>query len=370
MLRTRLFAGVFFLGFVFAVGGTLRLAISESMSRPAGNAGDYQERAARQPQLARTWLREAVRLNPRAASAWIALGLEAEQAGDLKEAESCLLEAEKIDRQYLPAWSSANFFFRQANDPQFWRAAARAAAMSYDDPAPLIALADRREPRAMAALERLGDSARLERGYLHFLIRENRWREAQDVAARLISRHHPQDSELLLALADRLIAAGEGSAAWEVWTGVRSGGARGLTNGDLKTNPSGHGFDWRMTAPPAGSARWDAARIRFTLTELTPDTCGLLDQWILLGRGSYRLKFFYRSEGLAPQTGLRWSLVRNAREEAQSGVLAAGGGGTTEWNFQVAQSGLFELRLVYSRVPGTTHRQGRAEFGSLGLAIL
>ena len=127
-------------------------------------------------------MREAVRLNPRESGAWIALGLEAEQAGDLKEAERCLLEAEKVDRQYLPAWTSANFFFRQANDAQFWRAAARAAAMSYDDPAPLIDLADHREPRAVAALERLGDTPGLERGYLHFLIGEHRWQEAQAVA--------------------------------------------------------------------------------------------------------------------------------------------------------------------------------------------
>jgi tetratricopeptide (TPR) repeat protein len=262
MMQTRLFAGLFFLSFVLAAGGTLRLAISELASRPMGNAAYYQTLAQRQPELAPYALREVVRLNPRESGAWIALGLEAEQEGDLKEAERCLAEAEKFDRQYLPAWTSANFFFRRANDPQFWRAAARAAAMSYDDPAPLIALADRREPRVIPALERLGDSARLERGYLHFLIGESRWREAEDVAARLIARRNPQDSELLLALTDRLIAAGEGGAAWAVWTGVRGGGGpRGLTNGDFVTQPSGQGFDWRVTAPPGGSAHWEPARI-------------------------------------------------------------------------------------------------------------
>jgi tetratricopeptide (TPR) repeat protein len=378
MMQTRIFAGVFFLGFVFAAAGTLGLAISALASHPVGNATYYQTLAERQPELAGNALREALRLNPRASGAWIALGLEAEQAGDLKEAERCLLEAEKIDRQYLPAWTAANFFFRQADDPQFWQAAVHAAAMSYDDPAPLIALADRREPQAMPALERLGDSARLERGYLHFLIGESRWREARDVAARLISRRNPQDSELLLALVDRLIAAGEGDAAWAVWTGVRGVGPRGLTNGDFVTNPSGHGFDWRVTAPPGGSAHWDPARIQFRLTGSMPDTCGLLAQWIVLGRGRYRLKFFYQTQGLAPQTGLHWSLARlagEAREQAVSLVLAqapqgAAGGPRTEWIFEIVQAGLFDLRLIYDRVPGTTHQEGRAEFGSVALEIL
>jgi tetratricopeptide (TPR) repeat protein len=378
MWQARLFAAVFFLGFVFAAGGTLRLASSELLSRPVGNAAYYETLAERQPELAGNALREALRLNPRESGAWIALGLEAEQAGDLKEAERCLLEAERVDRQYLPAWTSANFFFRQANDAQFWRAAVRAAAMSYDDPVPLIALADHREPGAMAALERLGDSARLERGYLHFLIGESRWREAQDVAAQLISRRNPEDSELLLALTDRLIAAGEGDAAWAAWTGVRGGSPRGLTNGDFVTNPLGHGFDWRVSVPAGGSAHWVPARIQFWLTSSTPDACILLEQWMLLGRGRYRLKFFYQTQGLAPQTGLRWSLARqagDAREDAASGVLAqmpegAGGGEKTEWSFEVTQSGLFQLRLVYARVPGTTHREGHAEFGSVALEIL
>ena len=219
----------------------------------------------------------------------------------------------------------------------------------------------------MAALERLGDSARLERGYLHFLIGQNRWREAQDVAARLTTRRNPQDSELLLALADRLIAAGKGDAAWAVWTGFREGSIRGLTNGDFVTNPSGHGFDWRVLAPPGGSVHWNPVRIRFWLTGLTPDTCSLLEQWMLLAPGRYRLTFFYQTTGLTPQTGLRWNLVRDRREVAVSPVLQAQGGGRAEWSFKVSQSGLFQLRLDYARVPGTTHREGRAEFGSVAL---
>ena len=138
MLCARLFAGVSFLGFVFAAGGTLRLAIAESVWRiesaasarwslKVGNASYYEGLAEREPALAGSALRAAVSVNPRDSAAWIALGLEAERAGDMDQAARCLLEAEKVDRQYLPAWSSANFFFRREDGVQFWRAAARAA---------------------------------------------------------------------------------------------------------------------------------------------------------------------------------------------------------------------------------------------------
>jgi tetratricopeptide (TPR) repeat protein len=345
-------ATALFLGFVFAAGGALYFAI-----------------AARPPEaLARNALREAVRLNPRDSGAWIALGLEAEQAGHPKEAERCLAEAEKADRQYLPAWTSANFFFRRGDDPQFWRAAAHAAAMSYDDPAPLIALADRMEARAVKALDRLGDTVRLERGYLHVLIGGARWSEAQEVAARLLARGDPQDLELLLALTDRLITAGEGDAARNVWNALRGDSeVAGVTNGSFVTQPAGHGFDWTMTAPPRGSVKWDRGRVRFWMG----DSGVLLNQWMLLAAGQYRLRIAYRTEGLGVESGLRWSMVHEAREEARSQMLPqALGGATVDWGFRVSRRSLFQLRFLYARQPGNTLREGGAEVDSVSLETL
>ena len=204
MLYSRLFAAISFLGFVLALAGTLRLAVAErAWPLAIGNARHFEDLAQRQPALARSALRDALRLNPRDSAVWMELGLAAERDSDMEQAADCFLAAEKVDRQYLPAWTSANFFFRRANDLQFWRAATRAAAMSYDDPAPLIELADHSEPNAIAALQRLGDSAHMERGYLRFLIAQSRWQEAEEVAARL-SPHdasindNASDRELLL----------------------------------------------------------------------------------------------------------------------------------------------------------------------------
>ncbi len=372
MLYSRLFAGLCFFSFAFALGGALRLAVAEcAWPFETGNARHFEDLAARKPALATSALRTAVQLNPRDSTAWMALGLAAEREGEMEPAADDFLAAEQVDRQYLPAWTSANFFFRRGNDAQFWRAATRAAAMSYDDPAPLIELTDYREPHAIAALERLGDSARLERGYLHFLISQSRWPEAEAVGVRLSSRGDAQDRELLLNFTDRLLGANRGEAALAVWNGLRQFPAldpasRGtLVNRNFQTRPTGHGFDWRMTAPPRGSAHWQASKLDYWLPESTSDACTLLEQWLVLDPGRYRLRFEYRAEGLAQETGLRWSLLQSGRVEASSPDLE----NNADWNFRVANFGVYELAWIYVRAPGATRREGRAELASAALEM-
>jgi tetratricopeptide (TPR) repeat protein len=301
----------------------------------------------------------AAEMNPHDSSAWMTLGLAAEQAGDVQRASEYLLRAEKVDRQYLPAWTAANFFYRHANDAEFWRAAVQAAAMSYDDPAPLIDLVDHREARAVAALERLGDT-RLERGYLRFLIGECRWPEAREVAAKLESRHSAQDGELIASLSDHLIAAGQVEASLQ------------LTNGEFRMRPSGHGFDWRVTAPGGGASRWEPGRLRFWLASSTADACPLLDQWVMFARGKYRLRFQYRTEGLAEPTWLRWVVSQQGIEEAAGPALARASGAdhNGDWSFELKKRSVYQLQLVYVRVPGTIHIEGRVEITSVGLEIL
>jgi cytochrome c-type biogenesis protein CcmH/NrfG len=93
MLYWRLFAGISFLGFALALGGALHpMAI--------GNARHFEDLAERDPAVAPSALREAVRLNPRDSAAWMALGLATERDGDMEQAAGCFLEAEKVDRQY------------------------------------------------------------------------------------------------------------------------------------------------------------------------------------------------------------------------------------------------------------------------------
>src|SRR5436305_198803 len=58
-------------------------------------------------------LEKAASLNPRASAARIRLGLAAEMRSDFPAAQRWLEEAARIDRQFEPRWTLANFYFRR-----------------------------------------------------------------------------------------------------------------------------------------------------------------------------------------------------------------------------------------------------------------
>src|ERR1700682_3219283 len=91
-------------------------------------------------------LRRAVALNPGLSKSWLALGIHLELQGSAEEAEHCYLEAARRDRQFLPAWTLANFYARRQDATRFWPWARHAAQMSYDDIRPLLRLGFRLTP--------------------------------------------------------------------------------------------------------------------------------------------------------------------------------------------------------------------------------
>ena len=141
----------------------------------------------------------------RSSAALIDAGLLAEESGDYASAEHSLLEAARIDRQHLPAWSLANFYLRRGDAASFWTWARRAAALSYHEPTLLLRLCDELESRPAVVLERIGDTPRIHRAYLDFLIGRNRLSDAQEVARRM--HGEPGSEARLAALAARLRAA-------------------------------------------------------------------------------------------------------------------------------------------------------------------
>jgi len=164
-------------------------------------------------------LRAALAANPRFVYAWIGLGLALEQNAP-DEAERSLLEAARLDRQLLPAWTLANFYFRQDNHPEFWQWAARAAARTYDDYRPLLVLGDRLEKNPQALLENLSAGPELTRVYLDFLIGAGRLEAAQRAARALLHFGDPADRERILSLASRQSAAGRLKDAEELQLAV------------------------------------------------------------------------------------------------------------------------------------------------------
>ena len=78
-------------------------------------------------------LERVAALNPTASAPRIQLGLNAEIRGDFETAQRWLLDATRVDRQFEPAWTLANFYFRQQMTPQFWVWMRKALDVSYGD---------------------------------------------------------------------------------------------------------------------------------------------------------------------------------------------------------------------------------------------
>ena len=148
--------------------------------------------------------RVAVTLDPRLAIAWVQLGLDDEAEGNLAKAEIELLRAARVDRQYVPAWTLANFYFRRGDATNFWPWARKAAVMTFDDYRPLLRLADVLEPSPREVATRLGDSSPLLRAYMDVLIGAGRLGAAQEIASLLAARHDRSDQARLADLADRV----------------------------------------------------------------------------------------------------------------------------------------------------------------------
>ena len=99
-------------------------------------------------------------------SAWMRWGISAEMRGEFKTAETCLLQAARVSRQFEPRWTLANYYARRNDAAHFWPWVAAAFEMASGDlnpafrlcgsmsPDPGIILA-RAIPRAARGVERI-----------------------------------------------------------------------------------------------------------------------------------------------------------------------------------------------------------------------
>ncbi len=377
MKIARLMAAMFF---GCAALAAIRLAVADTISRrgtpesvtsaigwtwPTPAAELEQMLAEADPARATEAYQRAVGVNPRASAAWIDLGLLEERDGHLPSAEQALRQAAIVDHQLLPAWTLANFYFRRADQRQFWQWADRSAALTYDDFRPLLGLCDQFETDPARMLAHFQDPRRLRQHYLDFLIGEKRLDAAQQVA-RGMSGERTNDP-LLIDLADRQLRAGNARSAIEMWNAssgfspIEPSDGRILTNGDLARAPLNLGFDWRLGQVPGIAQTWRPSELTFTLSGSQPEACVLLEQAIYLVRRPFRLRFDYTTGRTSP-TGIHWAL-----DNVEGPPIDA----SSQWrpgSFTLPRAdGLKSLKLFYRRDPGTTRTQGRLEIRNLRL---
>ena len=315
-------------------------------------------------------LERAARLNPMASEPRIRLGLAAETRGDFALAEKWLLDAARVDHQFEPRWTLANFYFRQSRNDDFWKWMRAALEVSYGDRRLAFDLCWRvsKDPAEILA-RAIPPVHDVVRAYLDYVMDQHR-EAAGAVALRLEAMRVPGDSPALYAACDLLIEEGKSAEALELWRQLEPAPPGLLTNGDFSRESRGHGFDWRpiesagvtqlsLTAPPAH---------RIRLSGKQAEACDLLLQYVVLSPGKrYLLRWDARMQNLASPSGVEWSLG-NTKAVVESAEDWRAGSAAITAPITADTAALLPLKLSYHRPAGQPRAEGTIEIRNVRLA--
>jgi len=333
-----------------------------------GDANFYVRLADLDPRNAVSYLRRAILLDPLASKSWIALGLQVEQQGSVAEAESCYLEAARADKQFLPAWTLANFYSRRNDAVPFWRWARNATQMSYESIRPLLRLASVFTGNGNVIMQQMiVPRPNVEREFLRYLIEENK--DASAIAARILNRADPEDLSSLMAWINRLIETRRLPEARQLWNALSDKRMipyphlTHLTNADFSQKPlEDAGFDWRITPPPGVDCERTGGGFRVQFSGKQPEAFELISQYLDVTNGTFLLSFEYRTVDIQTTTNLRWRTG-----EVFSEPLPAAENWTRVTSVFNAAS-LNRLSLQEQRASGTTRPEGIVYFRRLTLS--
>jgi hypothetical protein len=308
-------------------------------------------------------LERAAALGPLSSAPRIRLGLAAETRGDFPVAERWLLEAARVDHQFEPRWTLANFYFRQARAAEFWEWMRAALEVSYGDRTPAFELCWRLSQSPQEILERaIPNQPDVLGAYLAYVLDQHR-NAAGPVAVRLAAMRDPVYTALLDAACDALIDAGDVAQAREVWRLLGHPAPSGIANGDFASPPANHGFDWRLLEPAGVThLHLDPSGHRILLSGKQPEACDLLRQIVAVETGKqYELHWETRTQGIAPPSGTEWSVA------GQRAAVAV----SEDWRKSVvtfiAPADLVPIALVYRRPTGQPRAEGFIEIRSVSL---
>lgn len=340
----------------------------------------YMRLAEFEPDHAQGLLTTAVRLNPYNAQANIELGLQDEAQGEPGRAEQRFLGAFAVDHTYLPRWSLASFYFRRGNMAAFWTWARSAAEMPSDSTAALFELCWRVSPDANEITRRiLNDNPKLLRQYLGFLLSKKQAPSAAEIAIRLIQNGDPKSDVLLMFYTiNQLITDKDGVSAKSIWTALATKhwvvADSGLPNNpNFAREPLPVQFDWTLPLISGIQSVPGPSGLQTEFSGLEPDQCEIAEQAVVLGPGNYELEFSYRTEGIAPGTGLQWQIfgADSIKPLAESSDLSDENLTSAKMMFSILPgTSLAHFRLIYRRALGTPPISGSLEMSSVQIHAL
>lgn len=312
-------------------------------------------------------LQRAAALSPMSSGPRLRLGLRAEARGDVRNAETWLLDAARVDHQFEPRWTLANFYFRQNRIDDFWTWMHSALEVSYGDRRPAFDLCWRVTNDVHEILRRGVplENREVLAALLAYVLEMHR-ETAGTVATELAKFHDAGDAPLLDAACTSLIEQGDAEKAAQLWTAAGNTPAGGVWNGNFANAPKGAGFDWAFETPAGVTLlRLEKRGLRVELSGMQPESARLLRQVVLLDPSRrYRLQWKALTNGLAADTGLSWTLGED-RFPLTASTDEKQDGGTVS-----PSKRLMPLELWYQRPTGEVRGEGWAEIREIALTPL
>jgi tetratricopeptide (TPR) repeat protein len=354
-------------------------------------------------------LRRAAQMNPFDSRVLMTIGLREEFRGDSAQAESFLVRAAEVDRQFKPAWTLANFYYRAGQPDKAWPMIQR--ILNLDplgfDTLPVFELCWR-QPDNQVIADQVTFSRRIlslipKRGqkpvqYLDFLIRTHRTEAALDAWPEALAAADPTDSSdkatligftEFLSGSDRLL---EAVKSWNqlVDRGIVHSGpldpAKGISiaDSDFKFAPLATAFGWRVPEIPGIFASGFSGSARFEITGEQPQSAQFLTAFApVISATRYRLR--WKSDGSAlssprdPGFSFLITLGPGGREPAGAPTqcppllspssretcdfLTPAGGGA-------GQLERARIDLAYTRAPGTTRVSGTLQLINVHMELM
>ena len=311
-------------------------------------------------------LERAAAVNPLSSVPRIRLGLAAEARGDFSGAEKWLLDTARVDGQFEPRWTLANFYFRRERTGEFWKWMRAALEVSYGDRRLAFDLCWRMTQNAEEVLaQAIPDRHDVLAAYLYYVM-DQRHEATGAVALKLAQLHDRSDVAELETACDLLINDGKLAEARELWRQVGHAQTGLIANGDFATEPSGHGFDWH---PSRAEGLTDVAltgSYRIAFSGRQPESSELLRQFVVLQPGKvYSLRWEARTQGFASPSGIEWTAgaTHGALEPAQDW---RSGGLDFKMDFK-AEAALVPVTLAYRRPTGQARAEGSIEIRAVSL---
>jgi len=303
----------------------------------------------------RPLLQTIAKLNPDSSAPRIRLGLDAEIRGDTGGAERWLLDAARVDRQYEPRWTLANYYFRQQKMDDFWKWMRSALEVSYGDRTLAFDLCGMAAPDSRIVLARaIPDRHDVVAAFLAYLLSGDRG-DAAPVAERLSQWRDPSDLPALFTAMDALLKAGRREGARQIWLNLGYADPAVLPiNPDFGPPRIGHGFDWWLAPNPGVThvALDNPPAHRIVFSGQQPESCELLRQYIGVHTGK---RYLLRWESRGAASGIAW------RAGSQSSPLRAGGDWTPGQLSFVAAPDSSPISLFYQRPLGEPRLEGAVE---------